>query len=59
MKNNDQEWNDKKQQILNDIMRKCFIDGYVCEGIERLERVKLHQEACSAADEYIKYREGK
>ena len=59
IKYNDQIWNNEKQILLRELERKCFIDGYVCSGIDTTERAKLYQEASACADEYVKFREGK
>ena len=60
MKNNDQEWNDEKQQILNEIMRKCFIDGYTSGRLDVAEGIPdTKKERASTVDRYIKFREGK
>lgn len=73
--NNDQEWTDEKQEHLNDILYKCFLDGY-CSSAD----VPVHWEdekhmytdedyvffidgviknGKKAAHDYVKFREGK
>ncbi|GAG31809.1 unnamed protein product [marine sediment metagenome] len=63
--NNDQEWNQEKQTDLNNVIYKCFLDGF-CTSANidffrqyTKEDKKSLKEAKTAARAYVKYREGK